>query len=77
MANLDPDQVKMLEVQHVLSNSIETLWRCSTAVDEPSADRQSRMQTDLCVSGAHSFFPLSSPFISIVFDNMINLTAPN
>ncbi len=53
MANLDPDQVKMLEVQHVLSNSIETLWRCSTAVDEPSAERQSRMQTDLCVIGAH------------------------
>ena len=62
MASLDPDQIKMLEVQHVLSNSIETLWRCATAVDEPSAERQSQMQTDLCVKSLRPLVSLSSSF---------------
>ena len=46
-AALDADQTRLLEMQQLLSSSIETLWRCSSAVDAPSAERQIALPTDM------------------------------
>jgi hypothetical protein len=44
---LDPNQARLLEMQQVLSSSIEALWRCSQAVDAPSASSPAQLQHDM------------------------------
>ena len=43
----DADQTRLLDIQQLLSSSIETLARCSAAVDAPTAEKQTQMHSDL------------------------------